>query len=294
MRRIVSPKSAYKSPIKDKNTYIIEPVLTTSATSAKSTTSTTSTTKSATPLFGNVQAVTGRILRTPSVKRKAQIDDSDDDDDEEMLSISPAPKKSNRGGPRQGFGGYFENSGRNPNIGTKRPSNQRSHKNNSSEKPINVDAKAYEKNYESATEFVECAICGFEGPSIDCQLSLDCMDLILASQLPTMYDTLTSANGDKYDVSYASAVKDAFLPCGLLKHVTRVCSECCKHLKKSKTTSKKTKTKITTLAPESGFTNLYDDNAVEDATDTHTTGAGMGNANHDEEDEDLGNVEGSM
>ena len=99
-----------------------------------------------------------------------------------------------------------------------------------------IDAKNYSKSYDEMTMFCTCALCGEEGPSKGSVQVADCKEMIVLSNVTSLYANLISCLTDEsspntYDRAFAEEIR-THLPGGLLRGETKLCRICHKSLNK--------------------------------------------------------------
>ena len=97
---------------------------------------------------------------------------------------------------------------------------------------LSRDASSYSYNYDMATKFVCCAICGMEGPRDGSKSLTDMKQLISSSGIKELFLSFTS--DDLYSTSYDRVFRAEMLRCfdnGLIRGVSNICCSCCQQLK---------------------------------------------------------------
>ena len=94
------------------------------------------------------------------------------------------------------------------------------------------DSLHYSKNYDDATRFIVCAMCGHEGSISGCKTLVEFEGVIKNSGLKERFLKLTSvgAHSSAYDIIFIEELKSHFND-GLIKGLEHLCGSCCHQLK---------------------------------------------------------------
>lgn len=128
---------------------------------------------------------------------------------------------------------------------------------------LSRDALSYSDNYDMATKFVSCAICGMEGPRNGSKSVIAMKQLILSSGIKELFQSFTSDDifSSTYDRVFRAEMLRYFDD-GLIKGVSNICFTCCQHLKGKKT--------IVTCSPGSGSVDVEMNGDFHETTDDST------------------------